>query len=146
MKREVVLEFTDIEVAAITRFVRRMQPDAKVAADNEHPYIDAEAYTGSGSEIAQERRCFQFSSRTGGVVLKQPDIAGVEENSTVERPEKRKTVFDVEFELECSRLVEVTVDLIGRHAEGAGTNGTHGESADRVGATAIELLGIGNLG
>lgn len=146
MKREVVLEFTDVEVAAITRLVGRMQPDAEVAADNQHPYIDAEAYTGSGSEIAQERRCFQFSSRTVGVFLKQPYVAGVEENGAVERPEKRETVFDVELELECTRLVEVAVDLIGRHAEGTGAYGTHGKSADRIGASAIELLGIGNLG
>lgn len=41
MKREVVLEFTDVEVASITRLVGRMQPDAEVAADYEHPYIDA---------------------------------------------------------------------------------------------------------
>ena len=41
MKREVVLEFTDVEVTAITGVVGRMQPDAEVASDNEHPYIDA---------------------------------------------------------------------------------------------------------
>ena len=136
----------DVEIARVAGVVWRVQAIAKVTAYHHHAEINAESDTGAERDVAQECLAGQQTARTHRVILEKPDVAGVEKGCAMEYAVDRKPVFGVEFKLECTGLIEISV-LVGLgRAVAARTERTHGEGAYRVCAADIELLGIGHSG
>ena len=98
-----------VEIAALASIVRRMETIAEVAADNHHSDIHPETDPGSERDITQERISFQLAAGAQGVILQEPYIAGVDKGGSMKYADYREPVFRVEFELESTGLVEISV-------------------------------------
>ena len=145
MERKRVFKGGHVVIAAAACVVGCVYPDAEVAADDEHTDVKPQSHARAEREILEESGCLQLGAWAVGVVFKQPHVACVKEQCSVEWPEDWETIFDIGLKLERACLVEITVDFVGRGAVGAGADRPDGESADRVGSAAIELLAIWNL-
>lgn len=87
--------------------------------------VVAQSEACSQRDVVQEAFPFEFGSGTFGVFLQQPDVSGVEEDGSVEPPHDAEAVFDVGFQFEVARLVEVAVAVVrgGGSCPGRATDG-----------------------
>ena len=83
MEGKRLLERLHVVVASMTGVVGRMDAYTEVAAYNKHAYVEAQTHSGTHGQIAEECASFQLSTRSVGVVLQQPHIAGIKEEGTV---------------------------------------------------------------
>ena len=96
----------------MTGVVGRMDAYTEVAAYNKHAYVEAQTHSGTHGQIAEECASFQLSTRSVGVVLQQPHIAGIKEEGTVNGTEYRETVLGIALKLKGTGFIEIAVDII----------------------------------
>ena len=123
VESETVLETGNVVVALLVRVrIGGVQADAEVGADDQVTDVVAQSEACSQRDVVQEAFPFEFGSGTFGVFLQQPDVSGVEEDGSVEPPHDAEAVFDVGFQFEVARLVEVAVAVVrGRAVAGRAT-------------------------
>ena len=79
------------------------------------------------------------------VVLEEPYVSGIYEECSVQRSGYGEAVFDVGFELECARSVEIIFGLSFGSFVAARAYGAHREGSHGVCSAHIELLGVWHL-
>ena len=143
MEAQAVLEAGDVVITLFVRIrIGRVQADAEVGADDQNADVITQSEARAQGDLVQEALPFQLRAGAFGVVLQQPDVAGVEEYGSAELPEEPEAVFDVGLQFEIARLVEVSVAVVAGRAVAAGAQRTHREGPDAVGAADVELLAV----
>ena len=85
---------------------------AEITTDYHHTDIHTQTDTGAESYVAEEGFPLDETAWTHRVILEQPDVAGINEERTMEHTHYRETVFRVELKLEGTRLIEIPVPQI----------------------------------
>lgn len=145
MEGERFAEARHVVVSAAARVVGGVDSDAEVGAHYKHADVEAQSDAGAERYVFPESFGAERTAGARRIVLEKPDVTGVKENRSMERPVDREAQLGVEFELECARLVEVAVGLIVGSMVAAGAERSDGKGADRVCAADIELLAVGHL-
>ena len=145
MERKGFLETGHIEIAALASIVGGMDTNTQVGTHHEHGHIKAQAQARSQRQFVKEILHLQLTTGTAFIILQQPDVAGIKEDSAVEITQDWETVLDIGLKLECTRLVVIAIRHTVRVMETAGTQCAHSKSPHRVGATHIELFPIRHL-
>lgn len=140
MEGKTILEAFDVVEARFGCGVRSMKSDTEVETKNKKIKVIAQTGASAESNVAE---CFrsEFAAGTCRIVAQQPHIARIEEYSPIKIAEKARPEFQIGFQFNVSGLVYIGILAVGT-AVGAGTDGTHGESADAVGSAYVELISI----
>lgn len=136
----------DIEISSAAGIVRRMDSVSEVTADYEHTDVDSKSDTCSESQIFEEVFSGDFPTGAVRVFFEQPYITCVEENGAMEDADDGESIFRIEFNFECTGLVEISINLIFGCAIRSGSDRADGECSNRVGATDIELFRVWYFG
>ena len=125
--------------------VRQMKADTPVESENEEleviPQSNACAYSHLAEELAHLEElgiglvCIIICQI---IKIDVPNIAGIEENSALEIPEKAGAVFQVGLQLDVTVLKEIGKRRIVKRDEIARTYASGGESADAVCSSHVE--------
>ena len=86
---------------------------AGIEAKDEEVEVHTETESVGYGYLAIEVVETEGASRLVGIVANGPDVAGIDEEGTVELPEEEGSVFDAEVELQVTRLVDEVDTAIG---------------------------------
>jgi len=107
VERKVATEHWMGEGVAVTSMISWMDGfHTGIKAENEEVEVHAKANSVGYSYLAVEVVQSEGSTWLVGIVANRPYIAGIDEEGTVELPEKEGAVFDAEVKLEVTRLVD----------------------------------------
>ena len=109
MEAQRFFEAGDVEVTALARVVWGMNGETQVGTHNEHRHVEAQTHTSTQSQLVKEILHLQLPARAILVVLEQPDVAGIKENSAIEVTQNREAELGIGLELEGTCLVIVIV-------------------------------------
>ena len=121
-----------------------MEADAPVKSENEELHVVAQADTRTERHLPEHVLQLELSARAV-VIAQLPHVARIEEHRAIEVAEQPGTVFQIGQQLHVAGLVEIINVGRLRVMVAARTDGTHGEGADAVGATHVELLAVGRV-
>ena len=80
VEAQAVLEAGDVVITLFVRIrIGRVQADAEVGADDQNADVITQSEARAQGDLVQEALPFQLRAGAFGVVLQQPDVAGVEE-------------------------------------------------------------------
>ena len=127
MEGECLLE-GDVEIMVRAVVIRGVETIAEITAKHKHPDVDSQSDSGAEREIPQKSLAAQFASGACRIILEKPDIAGIQEYGTVQDTDYREPVFGVQFQFECSCLVEIPVLHVCWRAVTSRSERPHGES------------------
>lgn len=106
---EGVLEGGEVVVAGFAGVVGGMEADAEVGAEHQHGDVEAQSEAGAEGYVLEEGRCLELAAGTQRVFLQQPYVTGIEKQGAMHGADDGEAVFDVEFKLEGTGLIEVSV-------------------------------------
>lgn len=145
MESQPVLETLNVVIAPpVGVRIGRVDADAEVGAQHQVADVVAQAESRAEGDLVPESPPLEFGARPQGVVLQQPDVARIEEQSAVEASHDAEAEFDVGLELEVARLIQVAVAIARGRTVASRADRPHGEGADAVGAADVELLAVGH--
>jgi len=147
----VAAEAVDVEVAGTAGVVGQVEADAPVETDDEEVEVVAEPDAGTQCELAEEVLQPEVAGREGllhirvvvMVAGRRPDVAGIEEDGSLEVAEELGTVLEVGDELDRAVAEYVVEGMLAETLHGSRTHATYGEGADAVGTAHIEHLAVG---
>ena len=146
MESEGLAERGHIEVTPLAGVVRGMEGISEVASDYHHSEVETESYTSTEGYVVEKCRAFQCAAGAVRIVFEQPDVAGIKEQRAVKRADYGEAQLGVEFEFECTCLVEVSVGFCFGRAVAARTEASDGKCSYRVGSAYVKLLAVGDNG
>ena len=79
-----VLEAGDVVITRTARFVRHMEGDSPVEAENQEGEVVADAYTRAQGDVVEETLEGELGFGTGFVLTHQPYVARIEEDRAVQ--------------------------------------------------------------
>ena len=113
---------------------------AHVETQDEVVEVEAQAQTVGHGQLLVELVEAELSAGLFGIVAQRPDVARIDEGSSIELPEEEGAIFEVEVELHIARLVDEVDAAVGT-TERARSQSAHAPSAHRVGtAREVALL------
>lgn len=152
MEGLVAAEAVDVEVAGTAGVVGQVEADAPVETDDEEVEVVAQSDAGAQCELAEEVLQPEVAGREGllhirvvvMVAGRRPDVAGIEEDGSLEVAEELGAVLEVSDELDRAVAEYVVEGMLAKTLHGSRTHATYGESADAVGTAHIEHLAVGH--
>ena len=118
-----------------------MQTDTPVDTEHEVTKIVAEAHTGAECHLLKQVLHLEVAPGAAFVIVHRPDIAGIEEDRSIERTHQPGTIFKVHLKLDVACLFYIRTAALGRPVTSR-TDLPCVEGTDTVGSAHIELLGV----
>ena len=112
MEGQTVFERSHVVVSLLPGVVGRMYAYSQIAAQYEHADVVAQSNTCTEGYVVEKSFVVEFASGAVGVTFQQPNITGIDKGGTVQVAPDGEAILDVRFEFECTRLVEVPVDIV----------------------------------
>lgn len=144
MKTQAIFERGQVVIALLAGVVGQMQTDPHIHTDHQEGEHIADSGTCAQGQVFEEPAPFQLAARTLLIASQEPDVTTIHEEGGMQIAHDRESVFQVGFELDVSRPVDVGVwILLICIAITSGADTSDGKGPDAVGSTDVELLVVG---
>lgn len=142
MEGDCIFEAAKVEIGGLACIVGGMDSDTQVETKDEVFEIVAKAETCAYGQILEEAAGGELAAGMGVIAVHEPDIAGIDEEGTLQFVDDGESVLGIEFQFHVARLVEIGASprgvLITARADAA-----HGKGPDAVGSANVEEFAVG---
>ena len=99
MEGDCIFEAAKVEIGGLACVVGGMDSDTQVETKDEVFEIVAKTETCAYGQILEETAGCELATRMGVVTVHEPDVAGIDEEGTLQFLDDGKTIFGIEFQL-----------------------------------------------
>ena len=136
-----ILELGDIVVGGFACVVGIMDAHTEVETEDEEVEVVAESETCADGERLEETALTELAMWVHIVAMHEPDVARIEEESTLESIDDGETILGIEFEFHVTSLVKIGASSFGVIVTSR-TDASQGEGTNTVGSTHIEEFAV----